>query len=51
MTLRGKGSVKEVFNLYHLANEFMIPEIGLHTQVFFETTVFGTSEDSKSDAE
>ena len=28
----------------------MIPEIGLHTQGFFETTVFGTSEDSESDA-
>ena len=50
MTLGGKHSVKEVFNLCHLANEFMIPEIGLHTQVFFETNVFGTSEDSELDA-
>ena len=50
MTLGGKHSVEEVFNLYHLANEFMIPEIGLNTQVFFETNVFGTSEDLESDA-
>ena len=50
MTLGGKGSVKEVFNLCHLANEFIIPEIGLHTKVFFETNVFTTSKDSESDA-
>ena len=50
MILGGKHSVKEVFNLCLLANEFMIPEIGLHTQVFFETNVFGTSKDSESDA-
>ena len=34
MTLGGKRSLKEVFNLYYLANEFMIPEIGLLTQGF-----------------
>ena len=28
----------------------MIPEIGLHTRVFFETNVFGMSEHSESDA-
>ena len=50
MTLGGKHSVKEVFNLCHLANEFMIPEIGLHTQVFFETNVFSMSEHWESDA-
>ena len=49
MKLGGKHSVNEVFNLCHLANEFVMPEIGLHTQVFFETNVFGTSEDSESD--
>ena len=38
MTLGGKGSVQEVFNLRTLGNEFMIPEIGLHTRVFFETS-------------
>ena len=50
MTLGGKRSVQEVFNLRTLGNEFMIPEIGLHTRVFFETKDFGTSEHSKSDA-
>ena len=47
ITLGGKYSVKEVFNVCHSANEFMIPEMGLHTQVFLETNVFGTSEDSE----
>ena len=50
MRLGGKRSVKEVFNLCHLANEFMIPEIGLLTQGFFETSDVGTSEDLESDA-
>ena len=50
MTLGGKRSVQEVFNLSSLGNEFMIPEIGLHTRVFFEPKVFGTSDDSESDA-
>ena len=50
MTLGGKRSVQEVFNLRTLGNEFMIPEIGLHTRVSFETNVFGTSEHSESDA-
>ena len=50
MTLGGKRSVQEVFNLHTLGNEFMIPDIGLHTRVCFETNVFGTSEHSESDA-
>ena len=50
MTLGGKRSVQEVFNLRTLGNEFMIPEIGIHTRVFFETNDFGTSEHSESDA-
>ena len=50
MPLGGKRSVKEGFNLCHLANEFIIPKIDLHTQVFFETNLFGTSEDSELDA-
>ena len=50
MTLGGKSSVKEVFNLCTLGNKFMIPEIGLHTRVFLENNVFCTSEHSESDA-
>ena len=49
MTLGGKHSVKKVFHLPYLANEFMITEIGLQTQVFFETNVFGTNKHSESD--
>ena len=50
MTLGGKGSVQEVFNLRTLGNEFMIPEIGLHTRVLFETNVYCRSEHLESDA-
>ena len=49
MTLGGKHSVEEVFDLCHLANEFMIPKIGLHAQVLFRTNVFGTREALESD--
>ena len=49
MILGGKHSVKEVFNLCLLANEFMIPKIGLHAQVLFRTNVFGTREALESD--
>ena len=28
MTLRGKHSTKEIYHLLHLAEEYMIPEIG-----------------------
>ena len=47
MTPGGKRSVKDVFNLCHLANEFMILDIGLYTKVLFETIIFGTSKDSE----
>ena len=32
MTLGGKRQVKEIFNLHHLAEEFMMPELSLHTR-------------------
>ena len=50
ITLGGKRSVREVFNLNTLGNEVMIPEIGLDTRVFLGTNVFGMSEHLESDA-
>ena len=50
MVLGGKRSVKVVFNLCPLANEFMTLEIGLHTEGFFKTNVFGKSEELGLDA-
>ena len=31
MTLEGKRSVKEVYNLHQLADKFMISQLGMHT--------------------
>ena len=50
LSLPGKRSGKEAFNLCNLANEFLFPEIGLHIQVFFETNVFGVTDDLELDA-
>ena len=45
MTFGGKRSIKEIYNLGHLAEEFMIPELDLHTQEFFETNICSKAED------
>ena len=49
MTLGGKHSAIKAFNLCHLTNEFIIPEIGLHTQVLLETNLVIMSKHSESD--
>ena len=49
MTLGGKRSVKEVYNLCQLADEFMMPQLGMHTQIFVEVNIFSTSVDPESD--
>ena len=49
MTLQGKRSTKEIYHLSHLAEEYMIPEIGSQMQQFFERNVCGAAADPQSD--
>ena len=50
MTLGGKRSIKEIYHLSHLAEEYMIPEIGPQIQQFFERNICGVAADPQSDA-
>ena len=50
MTLPGKRSTKEIYHLSHLAEEYIISEIGPQIQQFFERNICGVAADPQSDA-
>ena len=50
MTLGGKRSMKEVYNLRQLADEFIIPQLGMHIQIFVEANILSDNKDAESDA-
>jgi len=51
MTLRGKQSIKEIYNLVHIAEAFMIPDLARHVKHFLEWNFCQAGVDPQSDGE
>jgi len=51
MTLRGKQSIKEIYNIVHIAEAFMIPDLARHMKHFLEWNACQAGVDQQSDAE
>jgi len=51
MTLRGKQSMKEIYNVAHIAEAFIIPDLVRHVKHFLEWNVCQAVADALSDAE
>jgi len=51
MTLRGKQSIKEIYNITHIAEAFMILDLVRHVKHFLEWNVYQAGVDPQSDAE
>jgi len=51
MTLRGKQLIKEIYNIAHIAEAFMIPDLARHVKHFLEWNVCQAGVDPQSDAE
>jgi len=51
MTLRGKQSIKEIYNITHIAKAFIIPDLVRHVKHFLEWNVCQVGVDPLSDVE
>ena len=51
MTLRGKQSIKEIYNIVHTVEAFMIPDLMRYVEHFLEWIVCQARGDPQSDAE
>jgi len=51
MTLRGKQSIKEIYNITHIVEAFMIPDLVRHVKHFLECNDCQAGADPLSDAE
>jgi len=51
MTLRGKQSIKEIYNITYIAEVFMIPDLVRHVKYFLEWNICEAGADPQSDAE
>jgi len=51
MTLRGKQSIKEIYNIAHIVEVFIIPDLVRHVKYFLEWNVCQAGVDLLSDAE
>jgi len=51
ITLRGKQSIKEIYNIAHIVEVFMIPDLVRHVKYFLEWNVCQAGADLQSDAE
>jgi len=51
MTLRGKQSIKEIYNITHIVEAFIIPDLVRHVKHFLEWHVCQAGPDLLSDAE
>jgi len=51
MTLRGKQSIKEIYNIAHIAEAFIIPDLVRHVKYFLEWNVCQAGADPLSDRE
>jgi len=51
MILRGKQSIKETYNIAHIAEAFIIPDLVRHMKHFLEWNVCQAGADPLSDAE
>ena len=51
MTLRGKQSIKEIYNIAHIAEAFMIPDLARYVKHFLEWNVCQAGADPLSDRE
>jgi len=51
MTLRGKQLIKEIYNIIHIAEALVIPDLVRHVKRFLEWNVCQAGADPQLDAE
>jgi len=51
MTLHGKQSIKKIYNIAHIVEAFMIPDLVRHVKHFLEWNVCQAGVDPQSDTE
>jgi len=51
MTLRGKQSIKEIYNIAYIVETFIIPDLVRHIKYFLEWNICQAGADLQLDAE